>query len=52
MKLDNMRAIFLEKSYTKFGGETIPRPFSEKIKIKHISGSLVLSFMQFVFIVC
>ena len=24
----NMRNIFLEKSYTKCGGETIPRPFS------------------------
>ena len=26
----NMRNIFLEKSYTKCGGETIPRPFSKK----------------------
>ena len=26
----NMRNIFLEKSYTKYGGETIPRPFSKK----------------------
>ena len=25
----NIRNIFLEKSYTKFGGETIPRPFSK-----------------------
>ena len=24
----NMRLIFLQKSYTKCGGETIPRPFS------------------------
>ena len=24
----NMRNIFLEKSYTKWGGETSPRPFS------------------------
>ena len=24
-----MRNIFLEKSYTKYGGETIPRPFSK-----------------------
>ena len=23
---------FLEKSYTKYGGETCPRPFSEKLK--------------------
>ena len=29
----NMRNIFLEKSYTKFGGETSPRPFSEKLKL-------------------
>ena len=29
----NMRNIFLEKSYTKFDGETIPRPFSEKLKL-------------------
>ena len=26
----NMRNIFLEKSYTKYGAETSPRPFSEK----------------------
>ena len=29
----NMRNIFLEKSYTKYGGETSPRPFSEKFKL-------------------
>ena len=29
----NMRNIFLEKSYTKFDGETIPRPFTEKLKL-------------------
>ena len=29
----NMRNIFLEKSYTKRGGETRPRPFSEKLKL-------------------
>ena len=28
----NMRNIFVEKSYTKCGGETIPRPFSKKSK--------------------
>ena len=28
----NMRNIFLEKSYTKCGGETSHRPFSEKLK--------------------
>ena len=25
----NMRTIFVEKSYAKCGGETIPRPFSK-----------------------
>ena len=29
----NMRNIFLEKSYTKCGGETSPRPFTEKLKL-------------------
>ena len=29
----NMRNIILEKSYTKYGGETSPRPFSEKLKL-------------------
>ena len=29
----NMRNIFLETSYTKFDGETIPRPFTEKLKL-------------------
>ena len=29
----NMRNIFLEKSYAKCGGETIPRPFSENLKL-------------------
>ena len=28
----NMRNIFLEKSYTKCSGETVPRPFSKKSK--------------------
>ena len=27
----NMRNIFLEKSYIKYGGETSPRAFSEKL---------------------
>ena len=30
---DNIRIIFLEKSYTKCGGETIPRSFSKKSKL-------------------
>ena len=29
----NMRKIFLEKSHSKWGGETIPRPFSKKSKL-------------------
>ena len=29
----NMRNIFLEKSYTKCGRETILRPFSKKLKL-------------------
>ena len=29
----NMRNIFLEKSYTKCDGETIPRSFSKKSKL-------------------
>ena len=30
---NSMRNIFLQKSYTKCGGETIPRPFSKKSKL-------------------
>ena len=30
---NNMTNIFLEKSYTKYGGETSPRPFSEKSEL-------------------
>ena len=37
----NMRNIFLEKSYTKCGGETSPRTFSGKLKFEYISGSIV-----------
>ena len=29
----NMRNIFPEKSYTKCGGETRPRPYSKKLKL-------------------
>ena len=29
----NTRNIFLEKSYTKLGGETSPRPFYGKLKL-------------------
>ena len=30
---NNMKNIFLKKSYTKFGGETIPRPVSKKSRL-------------------
>ena len=29
----NMRNVFVENSYTKCDGETIPRPFSKKSKL-------------------
>ena len=29
----DIKNIFLEKSYTKYGGETSPRPFSKKLKL-------------------
>ena len=29
----NMKNIFVETSYTKCGGGTIPRPFSKKLKL-------------------
>ena len=29
----NMRNIFVEKLYTKYAGETIPRPLSKKSKL-------------------
>ena len=29
----NITNIFLEKSFTECGGETSPRPFSEKLKL-------------------
>ena len=29
----NLRKIFLNKSYTKCGGETIPRPFSKTSRL-------------------
>ena len=37
----NIRSIFLKKLYTNCGGKPIPRTFSEKMKIEHISGSIV-----------
>ena len=49
---NNMRNIVLEKSCTKCGGETIPRPFSQKSKLSIMSGSIASSFIHFVFILC
>ena len=37
----NMWNIFVEKSYTKYSGETIPRPLSKKIKTEHIFGLIM-----------
>ena len=34
LKEYNIKSIFLEKSYTKCGGVTIPRPFSETLKLR------------------
>ena len=36
-----MTNIFLEKSYKKYGGETIHISFSKKIESEHIPGSIV-----------
>ena len=44
-----MRNIFLEKLYTKCGGETIPRPFTEKLKLSISLDQYSKSFIQFVF---
>ena len=43
---------FLEKSYTKCSGENIPYTLFWKTKIEKISGLIVKSLIQFVFIVC
>ena len=29
----NLRKIFIENSFTKYGGRTIPRPFFKKLKL-------------------
>ena len=47
-----MRISFLEKSYTKCGGETIPIPFSRKPKLRISLDQYSKSFTKFVFIVC
>ena len=50
-QLYNMRNIFLEKSYTKYGTETTARPFSKKSKLS-ISPDQYFNVLYFVFIVC
>ena len=37
----NNKKIFLERPFTKCGGETSPRPFFKKLKFERISGSTV-----------
>ena len=44
-----MKNIFIEKSYTKCGGEASPRPFYIKIKIERISRSTAWNAINFVF---
>ena len=48
----NMWNNFLEKSYTKCGGDAIPRPFYKKIKIEHISRLTVRNVTKFEYAVC
>ena len=45
----NMRNIFLQKPYTKCGGEVSPRPFLKKIKIEDTSRSTVWNVIKFGF---
>ena len=47
-----MRKFFLEKSYTKCGGEIIPIPFSKKPRLSISLDQYSLNFIQLVFIVC
>ena len=48
----NMRNIFLEKSFTRCGAETVPRLFSKKSKLSLSLDQQSKSFIKFVFIVC
>ena len=43
----NRRNIFLERTFTKYGGETSSQTLSQKITIEHISGSTA-----WIYIVC
>ena len=48
----NTRIIFLEKSYTKCGGETSPKPFSGKLKLSISLGQYSKVLYSSDFIVC
>ena len=48
----SIRKIFLEKLYTKFGRETIPRLFSKKSKLSISLNQYFKSFIYLVLIVC
>ena len=48
----NMRNIFLTKSYTICGGETIPRSFSTKSELSTSVDHYSKDFMQFTIIAC
>ena len=37
----NRRNIFIEESYTKYGGKASPRAFHKKINSEYIFGSIV-----------
>ena len=57
MKLDqlieyNLRNIFLEKSYTIYGEETIPRPFFKKSKLSISLDKYSKVLHIFFFIIC
>ena len=52
LKEYNMRNILLEKSFKISGGETIPRPFSEKPKLSKSLNQQSKTFVQLIFIVC
>ena len=49
--------IYLQKSYTKYGGETSHRTLKKtkqktKVKIKHISELIVISFSRYLNFLC
>ena len=48
----DMRNIFPEKLDTKYGGETIPRPFPKKSKLSIFLDLYSKIFIQFVFLAC